>query len=218
MDRNNVVEWGMNILYSHNDGTVRLRVMGQKIAKIISVIMVAPLVSVLVLSWMWLDNPSFFGRNLNWYFISLGLLTLVPISAYLLKYVIPSIRMQGRDGERKLAFIMAVAGYIAGVLVCQIFHGPHVVYILFVTYFISGFTLLLLNRFARIKASGHACGLAGPITFLICLLGGASWITVLLIPLVFWARVKMERHKINELIIGSLTGIFPAILIFFFFI
>ena len=192
--------------------------MDLKIAKIISVISVAPLVSVLVLSWMWLDNPSFFGSSLSWYFISLSLLTLVPISAYLLKYAIPSIRMQGRDGERKLAFIMAVACYIAGVLVCQIFHGPHVVYILFGTYFISGFTLLLLNRFARIKASGHACGMAGPIAFLICLLGGASWTMVLLIPLVFWARLRMERHNINELLIGSLTGIIPAILIFIFFI
>lgn len=192
--------------------------MEQKIAKIISIITVAPLVSVLVLSWMWLANPGFFGNNLSWYFISLGLLTLVPISAYLLKYAIPSIRIQGRDGERKLAFIMAVAGYIAGVLVCQIFHGPHVVYILFGTYFISGFTLLLLNRFSRIKPSGHACGMAGPIAFLICLLGGASWIMALLIPLVFWARLKMKRHNINELIIGSLTGIIPAILIFFLFI
>lgn len=192
--------------------------MDEKIAKIISVITVAPLVSVLVLSWMWLDNPGFYGGSLSWYFISLGLLTLVPISAYLLKYVIPSIRVQGRDGERKLAFIMAVAGYVIGVLVCQIFHGPHVVYILFGTYFVSGFTLLLLNRFSPIKPSGHACGMAGPFTFLICLLGGASWIMALFIPLVFWARLKMKRHNINELMIGSLTGIIPAILIFFIFI
>jgi hypothetical protein len=162
---------------------------------------------------MWLDNPSYFAGNLNWYYISLSLLTLVPISAYLLKYAIPSIRVQGRDGERKLAFIMAVVGYLAGVLVCGIFHAPRVVSILFWTYFLSGFTLLLLNRFAHIKASGHACGLVGPTAFLICLSGGASWFTGLLIPTVFWARLKLGRHNINELIIGSLTGMIPAILI-----
>jgi hypothetical protein len=133
----------------------------------------------------------------------------------LLKYAIPFIRVQGRDGERKLAFIMAVVGYIAGVLVCQIFHGPRMVFILFWTYFLSGFTLLLLNRFAHIKASGHACGLAGPTAFLIYLVGGSSWYTALLIPSVFWARLKMGRHDMNELIIGSLTGIIPAIMILY---
>lgn len=190
--------------------------MVKKIAKVISIVTVAPLVSILVLSWMWLDNPAYFAGNLNWYYISLGLLTLVPVSAYLLKYAIPSIRVQGRDGERKLAFIMAVVGYLIGVLVCQIFHGPWVMSILFWTYFISGFTLLLLNRFAHIKASGHACGLAGPTVFLICVVGGGSWYTALLIPLVFWARLKLDRHNMNELIIGSLTGIIPAILIVYF--
>lgn len=190
--------------------------MNEKIAKVISIITVAPLVSVLVLSWMWLNNPVCFDGNLYWYYISLGLLTLVPISAYLLKYAIPSIRIQGRDGERKLAFIMAVLGYVAGVLVCQLFHGPRVISILFWTYFLSGFTLLVLNRFAHIKASGHACGLVGPTAFLICLLGGASWLTSLLTPAVFWARLKLGRHDINELIVGSLTGIIPALLIVHF--
>ncbi len=185
--------------------------MGVKIAKFISVLTVAPFIGLLVLSWMWLNNPHYFASQPNWYFISVSLLTLVPVSAYLLKYAIPSIRVKGRDGERKLAFIMAVAGYLAGVVVCQIYHGPRVVYILFITYFISGFTLLLLNRFAKIKASGHACGLAGPTTFLICLLGGTTWFTALLIPAVFWARLKLERHDMSDLIIGSLTGIIPAI-------
>lgn len=190
--------------------------MGLRIAKFISVITVAPLISILVLSWMWLADPVYFANNLKWYFISLGLLTFIPVSAYLLKYAIPSIKVQGRDGERKLAFIMAVLGYVAGVVICQVFHGPRMVYILFITYFISGFTLLLLNRFAHIKASGHACGLAGPTAFLIYLLGGSSWFTALLIPSVFWARLKLKRHDMSELIIGSLTGIIPAILIIYF--
>ncbi len=190
--------------------------MEKKIAKFISIITVAPLISVLVLSWMWLDNPAYFDRDFSWYFISLGLLTLVPVSAYLLKFAIPSIRVQGRDGERKLAFIMAVVGYLVGVMVCQVFDGPRVVSILFWTYFISGFTLLLLNRFVNIKASGHACGLAGPTAFLIYLVGGSSWFTALLVPAVFWARLKLGRHDMNELIIGSLTGIIPAILIIYF--
>lgn len=186
--------------------------MDKKIAKIISVLTVAPLISVLVLSWMWLYNPRYFSGNIKWYFTALVLLTLVPVSAYLLKFAIPAIRVRGRDGERKLAFIMAVTGYLAGVLVFMILHGPWVIFILFCTYFISGFTLLLLNRYVHIKASGHACGLAGPITFLICLAGGSSWYTALLVPLVFWARIKLGRHDLKELIIGSLTGIIPAIL------
>lgn len=109
----------------------------EKFAKIISVITVAPLVSALVLSWMWLDDPSYFANSLNWYFISLGLLTLVPISAYLLKYLIPPIRKQGRDGERKLAFITSNIGYLIGVIVCYCFQGPYIVYILFWIYFVS---------------------------------------------------------------------------------
>lgn len=186
--------------------------MVKKIAKVVSIITVVPLISVLVLSWMWLDNPAYFAGNINWYYISLALLTLVPLSAYLFKYVIPSIRVQGRDGERKLAFIMAIVGYIAGVLACQIFNGPWIVCILFWTYFISGFILLLFNRYTNIKASGHACGLAGPTAFLIYLVGNSSWFIALLIPAVFWARLKLDRHDMSELFMGSLIGIIPAIL------
>lgn len=184
--------------------------MTYKIAKVISIVTVAPFIGVMVLSWMWYDNPAYFAGNINWYYISLVLLTLVPVSAYLFKYFMPAIRIKGRDGERKLAFIMAVIGYLLGILVFWIFHGPWALFVLFCAYFISGFTLLLFNRYVNIKASGHACGLVGPIAFLICIVGGYSWFTAFLIPLVFWARIKLGRHDMIELIVGSLTSLIPA--------
>jgi hypothetical protein len=160
---------------------------------------------------------DYFFANLTWYHAAVVLLTIIPLLAYPLKYAFPSVRSQGREGERKMAFIMANMGYVIGVIAAQALHAPRVLTFLFATYFVSGFILLLTNRFLNIKASGHACGLLGPIAFLIFLLRGASCYLVLLVPLVFWARLKLERHDMKQLIIGSLTGIIPTIMVFALF-
>lgn len=185
--------------------------MDDKLAKVVGIITVAPIVSILVTIWLWLSNPSYFLNSIGWFWFSLAFLTFIPISAYLLQFAIPAIRAQGRVGERKLAFIMFVASYFVGSVLCLVLQAPRLVTCILCSYFLSGFILLLINRFLKFAASGHACGMAGPLFFLAFLVRGTSWWMLFLIPLVFWARIKQGRHTFGQLVAGTLTSLVPSV-------
>ncbi len=59
----------------------------------------------------------------------------------------------------------------------------------------------------KIKASGHACGVSGPITLLVNILGIQMIWLFLLMPVVYWSRINLGRHNIVELILGTFIGI-----------
>ncbi len=130
----------------------------------------------------------------------------MPISAYLLEHLLPKYRTAGRKGERRLAFIMCILGYVLGTFVSFVFHGPRAVKMLFASYLVSGGLLAIMNGIFKYKASGHACGVAGPIVALLFFIGiKICYVVILLVP-VYWARINMGRHTLKELISGTLVG------------
>lgn len=180
--------------------------MKNKISKLISVISVAPLVALYVLTALYLHDQNIFGGNALWYGISLFFLTVMPLSAYLLEHVLPAYKNAGREGERKLAFIMCVAGYVLGTIVSFVFCAPLPVKMIFVSYLASGGILALVNSLIRFKASGHACGVAGPFVVLLYFWGAKIWYVILTLVPVFWARMRMGRHTLKELVTGAVIG------------
>ena len=180
--------------------------MKNKISKLISVISVAPMVALYVLTALFLHDKNLFGRNALWYGISLFFLTAMPLSAYLLEHVLPAYKHEGREGERKLAFIMCIAGYVLGTIVSFVFRAPLPVKMIFTSYLVSGGILALVNSLIQFKASGHACGVAGPFVVLFYLLGLKVWYIILTLVPVFWARLRMGRHTLKELITGAVIG------------
>lgn len=174
-------------------------------AKVISILTVAPVVALVVSTCLYFYDPQFFD-GWAWYLISLFFLTLVPLSAYGLKNVLPGYKSKGRDGERKLAFIMAIAGYTAGLICALVFHAPRGAMLLLLTYFFTGFALTLFNLL-HIKASGHACGFVGPFVLLMYCSRFYFWYLLIILPFVYWARLKMKRHTVSELAVGTLVGI-----------
>ena len=180
--------------------------MKNKICKFISVISVAPLVALYVLSAIYLHDKNIFGGNALWYGISLFFLTVMPLSAYLLEHILPAYKTAGRNGERKLAFIMCIAGYVLGTIVSFVFHAPLAVKMVFTSYLVSGGILALVNSLIKFKASGHGCGVAGPFVVLFYVLGAKVWYVILTLIPVFWARINMGRHTLKELVSGAMIG------------
>ncbi len=82
----------------------------------------------------------------------------------------------------------------------------------------SGAFLFFINRGLEIKASEHACGISGPITLLINLIGFNFVWLYLLIPLVFWSRIKLGRHTLKELVIGTFIGTGSTLVAMSFFL
>ncbi|MGI5888858.1 MAG: hypothetical protein ACOX6J_05745 [Oscillospiraceae bacterium] len=183
-----------------------------KLAKIISIVTLVPCIALLSLILLLIWGPHSF-RNVPSAVLYVFCLSVMPILAYPLQKFFPKYRDKGRDGQRRLAFIFALCGYTLGLAASLILHSPVEYLAIFMSYFISGVVLSIFNLL-HIKASGHACGVAGQCVFCGYFIGGWGWLMLIFIPLVFWARLRMKRHKLLELVLGaSISAVTTAVLI-----
>lgn len=67
----------------------------------------------------------------------------------------------------------------------------------------------------RIKASVHVAAVSALITGLALVYQGYYWLLYILIPVICWARVKIERHTVPEVIAGSFIGSILAVIMYF---
>ena len=117
-----------------------------------------------------------------------------------------------RDKQRRLAFMLNLAGYGMGAIVGWLFHCTAMMAGVLSGYLIGAVLLTIFNKGFHIKASGHAC--SGVMAYL--LLGYWLGLKAFLvcIPLYiceFWASIFLKRHTSKEFLWG--TGI--AVLSFF---
>lgn len=180
--------------------------MKSKLGKIISIVTVVPILAFITITWVYLNNSNVFNKNIIWYIISVIFISIIPVTAYGLKRIMPNYKNGGRKEERKLAFIMAIIGYTIGLIIALIFNAPLGTFVIFCTYFTAGIVLTFFNKALKIKASGHACGVASSVVLLLYFIGIRVWYMILLVPIVYWARVNQKRHSYRELIIGTLVG------------
>lgn len=137
-------------------------------------------------------------------------LCLLPLMAYPLCFAVPALRKKGRTMQRKVAVYFSVAGYLSGTVYCLLQGLWGMELTLFLTYLFSGVLIAVFSSCFHFRCSGHASGMAGPITMLgmqvspLCFLGYG-----LLVP-VFSSSIKLQRHTREELVAGALT---PAVLL-----
>lgn len=182
-----------------------------RFAKIIRIITIAPIMALLTLGLLYWLRPSIFG-SVQSLLLAVIFLTVFPVLGYPLQLLIPYYKNKGREGQRNLAIIMAVAGYIGGIFHAVIGSVSTGLWVIYLTYFISGLGVLVFNKLLRIRASGHACGVAGPIALLVYHLGPAALIGFLLLALVFYSSLKIKRHTLSQLLIGSCIPIVSMLL------
>ncbi|MFA6940682.1 MAG: hypothetical protein WCQ54_06810 [Clostridiaceae bacterium] len=185
--------------------------MEKKTAKIISYITIAPVMAFGMLTLLYFTHNCDF-KGLTHYIFSVIYLTVLPILAYPMQKILPKFKDKGRDGQRKLAFIMVVLGYTLGIISALILKAPKNYLTIYLGYFLSGIILTLINKLLKIKASGHACGVMGPVLICIYFIGKYSWLFLLLIPIVFWSRLTMGRHTLRELLLGTSVSFFCILL------
>lgn len=175
--------------------------MSCKSAKIIRTVTVAPVMAGILLTILYFNYDNFFLSMKNFLF-SLFFLTVLPLLSYPVCFAIPKLRKSGRKAQRNTAIIFAVAGYIAGTLYCFLLPHTYTEAVLYLTYLLSGIIIAVLT-IIKVKGSGHACGVAGPITLLSYFMGPIYMLGCLLLGLVFHSSLKLKRHTALQLIVGS---------------
>lgn len=183
----------------------------EHIAKIIRILSVPPImVSIFILILAIHKNNIF--RNSTEITIMIVLLGLVPALAYVLSGLVPKVKKQGREGQRKLAFITNLTGYSIALLWAIFTNVDKNLLLICLTYFLSVVLLTICNKGFHFRASGHAASFTGPLILLVYFLGRKVIIPALIIAvLIVWASVYLKRHTIKELAGGILVNILAFI-------
>ena len=179
----------------------------EKFCKIVRRITLAPVLAAFSIVMIGLFCPGVFPTV--WHFgYTILYLGILPLLAYPMQAVTPHFKDKGRDGQRTLAMIYAVAGYIFCLLTNLFVSATSGMWIICLEYLLSGILILVFNKGLHIKLSAHGCGSAGPI-FLLLYFG--LYIPAILMSVVtvfaYVASVKAKHHTVPQLIGGSAVSV-----------
>ena len=110
--------------------------------------------------------------------------------------------------QRGLAFVFSLIGYLGTFLYGFFRAVPERLQLVLDSYLLSVILLFLVNFVFRIKASGHACSVTGPLALLVYFTG-----LIYLIPclaaeaLIFFASLRTGRHTLKQLIQGMAVAL-----------
>jgi len=177
----------------------------EQVAKVVRVLSVPPvMITALVLILANFRDDVY--RNYTEVVVSILLLGIVPVLAYVLQRFLPGFKDKGREGQRKLAFITNLIGYSAAFIWAILINANDGLMVMCSTYFFSVIILFYLNKGLHFKASGHASSFTGPLLMLVYKMGWIVFIPcVLLAVLIFWSSIYLKRHTTKELIAGILV-------------
>ena len=185
----------------------------KKIAYILRVITVAPIMALLMLLILYLRDPLLFGNTLH-FALSVLFLVVLPLSAYPLQPLVKKYKDKGREGQRTLALIFAVAGYVLGCLSALIFGAPQDVLVIFLSYLLSGAFVAIFNKIFHFRASGHACGVTGPFLLLVYFGQPIGYIGFAFLILAWMSSLYMKRHTNMQLTVGAAIPFAAVALLF----
>ena len=188
-----------------------------KFYKIVRIITLAPVLAAFSITMIGLFCQGVFPTV--WHFgYMLFYLGVLPLLAYPLQSVTPHFKHKGRDGQRTLAMLFAVAGYIF-CLVTNIFaSATKGMWIICLEYLLSGILILVFNKVLHVKLSAHGCGSAGPI-FLLLYFGlyVPAALMAVITAFAYVASVKAKHHTVPQLIGGSAVSILLLFCLAFLF-
>lgn len=175
----------------------------EKAAKIIRIITVPPVMALVLFIVLFLLKDNVFKRPMD-FAAGVLMLVFIPILAYPLQMAIPAVKKQGRDGQRKLAFMMSLLSY-TGMLVYGILAEVNRnMLVICLTYFFTVFILTVFNKLLHIKASGHAASCTSPLLFFMYYFSWPFFIPCIIIFLmILWASLVTGRHTCKEFLTGA---------------
>ena len=185
-------------------------------SRIIRRFTVPPVFAILLLLTVYIARPEYVGA---WWYIPLGVffLAILPTLAYPMQRIIPVFKNGGRSAQRTLAMIFSFFGYLGGAIVSALTSAPAKLKLIFFEYLVCGILMIVFNKLLHIKASGHACGVVGPVMmlgylrFFVPAIVGAA----LIVP-VYVSSIKTKQHTVGQLIVGSAIPFIALIILLLF--
>ncbi len=182
------------------------------VAKTIRTITIPPLLVSTLLTALYFLRPEIY-HSAGDLVAAIVFLALIPTVAYPLQKVLPKLRDTGRQGQRKLAFVMSIIGYTAGFAFAWLTDATSELKFIYGTYLVSVILLIFFNKFLHFRASGHACGVFGPLIHAVYFMGW-GWLLPCAAALaaVIWSSLYLTRHTKGELFFGGMSALVAFLL------
>ena len=148
--------------------------------------------------------------------ILIGLVVIIPFTTlYILKLtgVISDLDISKRHERDKLRlFLIFISVFLIVLYLVKLFLNNNLYIFLYFTCLLGYVIGFIISK--RIKVSGHITTLVLNILFLGLYLNYYFLIALVLVPILFWSRVGIDRHKLHECFTGLALGSFVVYIIF----
>lgn len=175
-----------------------------KLAKWVRTLTIPPVMAAVEIAVLRAAKGGFPGASAAW---TLFFLSVLPTLSYPVWWLVSSLRRRGRAAQRALAVVFSVTGYVGSAAYCFAARLGAMEIVACMTYLLSGLAVAALSA-VKIKCSGHACGVSGPVLMMSRFVSPWFLAGYLLLVPVFWSSLRLGRHTPGELILGTLT---PAV-------
>lgn len=176
-----------------------------KIAHAVRIISIPPVMVGILIVLLFTLRDDVFATTAEMVISAMGL-TVLPILAYPVSAMIPKIRAKGREGQRSLAMYFSTVGYVAVFIYGLIAGVGTGLMHIYAGYLFSVVIILIGNKVFKVRISGHACSVSGPLVYSGYFLG--IWgivVGVVCWGVILWASLVMKRHTFKEFLLGTLT-------------
>lgn len=145
--------------------------------------------------------------NLALFWTGYSLLFILAIAAFIFigvrKKIFSNWDVSVRNQRSLLFSVFLVLGviYLLGLF---IMHAPYVLFVIILSLLSGVIMVSIINT--KIKVSLHVATISALFLGLVLGYGGYFTLLLLIIPLVGWSRIKIDRHTLAEVISGWITG------------
>ncbi len=179
----------------------------EKFTRIITIPAIVSGLTVLVL-YLFANN----AMSTSDFIVSEVCLMLIPAMAYPIRELF-HLGKDRREGQRSTAMVFSVVSYIGGFIWALAANASPITKVLFSSYVISVVMLIILNKLARFKASGHACSTTAPTVILAWQINAYMLIPcALLIVAVYRSSINLKQHTLPQLLTGSAVSVVASVL------
>ena len=185
-----------------------------KLAKFTSDILNPFLSSFIIIVLLSMESTAGISETLKWAAISL-VLSVIPI----LCVVIGMVRMKKLDGlfvnpreQRTRIYLLATVLAVIGCIVLYILGAPQLLLAVFISGLAAILSYMIINLFWKISL--HTAFVAASVTILVIVYRAAAAWTIVLLPLVAWARVQLKMHTTAQVVSGALLASVLVVIVF----
>lgn len=191
--------------------------MRERIASLTSNILNPFLVSLVLILLLSFKSTSSTLDAVKWSLISIAV-SILPVFSVII-YLVRSQKLEGPfiNVRKQRTKIYLLAGVCAGVG-CIIFPYLGAPPTLRAT-FVAGLSAVVVFMCVNLlwKISLHTAFVTASVTALIILYGSIAAVTVVLVPIIAWARIELKHHSLAQVATGALLAALIVVVVFYLF-